>query len=1135
MAAFSDTSFTLEDAVRGKSFRQRLEFVPASRLLKSRFGRLPLFNSIRPSDLSQGRVGDCWLIAAISCLAEYPEEVESLFVGTAIDARERPPKGFEGFRYKPIFGKPETDIWALLIEKAFAKMIGSYPRLDGGHMLNAFRALTGCEEQEMWRPYDVGGSREWRNSLVVRGDLHARAHRGSARLQSPAFFGALESWSSSKYLIAASIRGRRREGRRRDGLVETHAYGVLACMQVGHARSRRSAETPPQALVQLRNPWGDHEWKGSWSKGSKEWSKHPAVAEALGMKNKRTDGTFYMSFSDFDAAACAVILFVGCLARALDDSFRPLISAQAIFTCVEVSHKAMRTGAGRTNPNRRDPGRRLGGGEKRPRDSERQPQPSQGVVWECRAARRLYSLDARRGTALFRYEDDDGWKRYAAEHAETLHVAASVSPTVTLSIRGSLYDVDLERMTQKKRATGFTRKIRKRALLRRSRATRCVESATRVVADASDAFGELRSGSLRPPADLCGGDAFGRLVAAEGASFVDDAHGGVVTSTRWAGEAILSTSDDRTVKLWRRDGASFALAWAGRGHGARCWHAPRPHHVVSCSQDGTAMLWATADGRRVATLTGHREALLARGARAAPARVVLATGGHDGAALLWSLRDVLATGPDPLVLSVPGPRTKVTCARILEPDAVLVCLASGAVWRVDGADGWLELAPPMAWSNGFKDAALRANLAALAGGDGGDLAVADAETGVKRIADGSASRVGVGVSRVVADAPGFATFGRDGRMTTYEWDADDLHPPRLASCAFVRPLAAVTRARDGLAAGFVGDAFVVVDVASGRCVARVHESHDKRPHDAARFAGRVHAASTIGVSTLLVARSPPGAKTLAAHPLGAPLVADGVVKALWLGDGRLLCAGGSGDLAEYDTKPLARARGLEPAMHAERALATRRGLAFSASTADLRIWRGRPLRPAGALPLAPGRDQRHRVAALCCGDDGDEVLIFAGDSCGVVTAATCDANGEDALVRCRASYDAAPVLSLAFEGRALVAGNTTGLGALASAAVEVIPTPTATPVRGLDRAGDRVFVAHGDQRCSAWRIADAGDRPAWRAAATAADAATLEALGDPVDVDIGDVHGVAVFRDGDDDVALVHGDGGLATATFPIR
>ena len=73
------------------------------------------------------------------------------FAGTAIDARERPPKGFEGFRYKPIFGKPETDIWALLIEKAFAKMIGSYPRLDGGHMLNAFRALTGCEEQEMWR------------------------------------------------------------------------------------------------------------------------------------------------------------------------------------------------------------------------------------------------------------------------------------------------------------------------------------------------------------------------------------------------------------------------------------------------------------------------------------------------------------------------------------------------------------------------------------------------------------------------------------------------------------------------------------------------------------------------------------------------------------------------------------------------------------------------------------------------------------------------------------------------------------------------------------------------------------------------------------------------------------------------
>ena len=42
----------------------------------------PLFpkDGIDPADLMQGSLGDCWLISAISTLAEYPEAVKKLFV-----------------------------------------------------------------------------------------------------------------------------------------------------------------------------------------------------------------------------------------------------------------------------------------------------------------------------------------------------------------------------------------------------------------------------------------------------------------------------------------------------------------------------------------------------------------------------------------------------------------------------------------------------------------------------------------------------------------------------------------------------------------------------------------------------------------------------------------------------------------------------------------------------------------------------------------------------------------------------------------------------------------------------------------------------------------------------------------------
>lgn len=49
-------------------------------------------------------------------------------------------------------------------------------------------------------------------------------------------------------------------------------------------------------LVQLRNPWGNFEWKGRWSDKSDCWNKK--LKKELNFEAK-DDGIFWMDFDDF--------------------------------------------------------------------------------------------------------------------------------------------------------------------------------------------------------------------------------------------------------------------------------------------------------------------------------------------------------------------------------------------------------------------------------------------------------------------------------------------------------------------------------------------------------------------------------------------------------------------------------------------------------------------------------------------------------------------------------------------------------------------------------------------------------------------------------------------------------------------
>jgi hypothetical protein len=116
---------------------------------------------IQAEDIAQGQLGDCWLMAALACLSEHPAAIQRCFL-----TRERNVRGcyriqlYDGQKKQfvqlsiddflptendqPLFAKPKgSELWVLLLEKAFAKLFGDYHSLEGGHLAVAFEAMTG--------------------------------------------------------------------------------------------------------------------------------------------------------------------------------------------------------------------------------------------------------------------------------------------------------------------------------------------------------------------------------------------------------------------------------------------------------------------------------------------------------------------------------------------------------------------------------------------------------------------------------------------------------------------------------------------------------------------------------------------------------------------------------------------------------------------------------------------------------------------------------------------------------------------------------------------------------------------------------------------------------------------------------
>ncbi|XP_026302155.1 calpain-B isoform X4 [Apis mellifera] len=241
-------------------------------------------------DVQQGELGDCWLLAAVANLTmdanlffqvvpedqSFEENYAGIFhfrfwqygrwVDVVIDDRLPTYRGELVY----LHSAESNEFWSALLEKAYAKLHGSYEALKGGTTCEAMEDFTGGVT-EMYQMDETP----------------------------PNLFNILLKAYERNSLMGCSIEPDPNilEAETPQGLIRGHAYSITRVKYVEIQTPNQYGRIP---LLRLRNPWGNEaEWNGPWSDQSPEWRFIPDhEKEELGLTFDM-DGEFWMSYHDF--------------------------------------------------------------------------------------------------------------------------------------------------------------------------------------------------------------------------------------------------------------------------------------------------------------------------------------------------------------------------------------------------------------------------------------------------------------------------------------------------------------------------------------------------------------------------------------------------------------------------------------------------------------------------------------------------------------------------------------------------------------------------------------------------------------------------------------------------------------------
>lgn len=232
-------------------------------------------------DVIQGGLGDCWFLGALSCVGSRQELLDRCIAVVP----KHPKRGHYAFRFfkggqwvtvhvddrmpcdaegNLVFSKCRevNEVWVPLMEKAYAKLHGTYQALEAGTSMEGLVDLTGgialgrfditpdmASKDELWNEIDF------------------KIHHG-------------------EYMMGICVDGIYEERAVAAGLLTDHQYVILDCTVVKNG----------ERLIKIRNPWGCREWNGKWSDDSEEWTEE--LIKELNV-TFGDDGIFYMNYEDF--------------------------------------------------------------------------------------------------------------------------------------------------------------------------------------------------------------------------------------------------------------------------------------------------------------------------------------------------------------------------------------------------------------------------------------------------------------------------------------------------------------------------------------------------------------------------------------------------------------------------------------------------------------------------------------------------------------------------------------------------------------------------------------------------------------------------------------------------------------------
>lgn len=239
-------------------------------------------DELDPNDIRPGSLQDYWFLSALATLSERPQLVKRLFLDEDVNKdgiyRIRFCKGGEWIvvtvddyfpcvpQGNPIYSRSySNDIWVLLLEKAYAKVHGSYMLLEKGLAYESLLDLTGC-------PSEI---------------LQLDSKKAKDLINSGDFWNYLKELESSGALLSASCLFDNEDYQYSEGqLVPGYSYTII-----------QLHEYNSEYVLHIRNPWGVFEWNGDWSPISTKWSK--AAIKQLSPELEEDDGTFWMNLTDF--------------------------------------------------------------------------------------------------------------------------------------------------------------------------------------------------------------------------------------------------------------------------------------------------------------------------------------------------------------------------------------------------------------------------------------------------------------------------------------------------------------------------------------------------------------------------------------------------------------------------------------------------------------------------------------------------------------------------------------------------------------------------------------------------------------------------------------------------------------------